>query len=140
MNVCPLCTHPEGELIFETDLARVLIVDEPNVPIFLRVIAKDHVAEMTDFSPVQRRELMDLVFCVEQALRDVICPDKINLASLGNVVAHVHWHIIARFKDDAHFPASIWSEPRRISQKTFPSNWGAQVALRLTSLWQHAQS
>lgn len=142
MNViCPLCANLAGELIFETDLARVVVVrDTPEVPIFLRVIAKQHVREMTDFLPAERREMMDLVFCVEQALRDTIAPDKINLASLGNLVAHVHWHVIARFEDDAHFPAPIWGEKKRTFQKTFPSNWSAQLALRLSSLWAKTQA
>jgi diadenosine tetraphosphate (Ap4A) HIT family hydrolase len=40
-------------------------------------------------------------------------PDKINLASLGNVVPHLHWHVIPRFADDAHFPSPIWASPQR---------------------------
>ncbi|MEI4902545.1 HIT domain-containing protein, partial [Klebsiella pneumoniae] len=47
------------------------------------------------------------------ALRSLYSPDKVNLASLGNVVPHLHWHVIARFRDDAHFPDPIWSVPRR---------------------------
>lgn len=56
---------------------------------------------------------MTAVFCAEQALRSVLAPDKINLASLGNQVAHVHWHVVARWRDDRHFPDSIWSLARR---------------------------
>jgi diadenosine tetraphosphate (Ap4A) HIT family hydrolase len=40
----------------------------------------------------------------------VLHPDKINLASFGNVVPHLHWHVIPRFEDDAHFPAPIWGK------------------------------
>ena len=49
----------------------------------------------------------------EQALRELMQPAKINLASFGNMVPHLHWHVIARFADDRHFPGSIWCEPRR---------------------------
>lgn len=56
---------------------------------------------------------MRVVFATEQALRELMLPSKINLASLGNMVAHVHWHVIARFADDKHFPGSVWSEARR---------------------------
>jgi diadenosine tetraphosphate (Ap4A) HIT family hydrolase len=56
---------------------------------------------------------MRVVFAVEAALRGLMRPDKINLASLGNLVPHLHWHVIPRFGDDPHFPAPIWAAPRR---------------------------
>ena len=52
---------------------------------------------------------MSLVFAVEEVIRDVMQPDKVNLAALGNMVPHIHWHVIPRFKDDAFFPGSAWS-------------------------------
>ena len=56
---------------------------------------------------------MQVVFAAEQALRQLMQPAKINLASLGNMTAHLHWHVIPRFADDKHFPGSVWSEARR---------------------------
>jgi len=56
---------------------------------------------------------MRAVFATEQALREALAPDKVNLASLGNVVPHLHWHVIPRFRDDRHFPAPIWAAPAR---------------------------
>ncbi|HXZ46193.1 MAG TPA: HIT family protein, partial [Pseudolabrys sp.] len=64
-------------------------------------------------SETDRAHLMSVVFTVERALRDLLHPDKINLASLGNQVPHVHWHVIPRFIDDAHFPDTIWATRRR---------------------------
>jgi diadenosine tetraphosphate (Ap4A) HIT family hydrolase len=58
---------------------------------------------------------MVAVFAVEAALRAVLAPHKINVASLGNMVPHVHWHVIPRFADDAHFPNPIWGERQRES-------------------------
>ena len=75
---------------------------------------------MTDLSSVERRHLMAVVFATESALRRHYRPQKINLASLGNVVPHVHWHVIPRYIDDRHFPASIWSEPKRDGAQTRP--------------------
>ncbi len=66
---------------------------------------------MTDLG--ERDRLMEVVFACESALRQLYKPDKVNLASLGNVVPHVHWHVIARFADDAHFPDAIWAPARR---------------------------
>ncbi len=56
---------------------------------------------------------MEAVATVEQCLRDVLMPTKINLAALGNMVPHLHWHVIARFEWDSHFPAPVWSAPQR---------------------------
>jgi diadenosine tetraphosphate (Ap4A) HIT family hydrolase len=53
------------------------------------------------------------VFAVEQVLRELLQPEKINLASLGNQVPHLHWHVIPRFGDDAHFPDPIWAARKR---------------------------
>jgi diadenosine tetraphosphate (Ap4A) HIT family hydrolase len=74
---------------------------------------------MTDLSTSERQQLMTVVFAVEQVVRSVMQPKKINLASLGNVVPHLHWHVIARYTDDPHFPNAIWSETQRdgISRK-----------------------
>ena len=65
---------------------------------------------MTDLSHGAREHLMALVFVVEEAIRNVMHPDKINIATLGNMVPHIHWHVIPRYKDDAFFPGSVWSQ------------------------------
>ena len=49
----------------------------------------------------------------ERVLRAELAPDKINLATLGNQVPHLHWHVIPRFADDAHFPDPVWAARRR---------------------------
>ena len=56
-----------------------------------------------------REHFMHVVFTVEQVLYELIKPDKINLASLGNQTPHLHWHVIPRFNDDAHFPDPVWA-------------------------------
>ena len=56
---------------------------------------------------------MNAIWTVEKIVRDVMQPDKINLASLGNMVPHLHWHVIPRFENDKNFPDSIWSQTRR---------------------------
>jgi len=56
---------------------------------------------------------MRVVFAVEAALRECLNPDKINLASFGNVVPHVHWHVIPRWRDDRFFPEPVWGAVQR---------------------------
>jgi diadenosine tetraphosphate (Ap4A) HIT family hydrolase len=113
MTNCILCKpdlKPEdGELIWRGDDCRVILVNDPDLPGFCRVIWNRHVSEMSDLSYGERDHLMALVFAVEEAIRHVMHPDKVNLAALGNMVPHIHWHVIPRFKDDAFFPGSAWS-------------------------------
>lgn len=110
---CELCDSAGGEILWQDELCRVVLVEDRDYPGFCRVILNRHVSEMTDLDAATRHTLMRVVFAVEQALRELMQPEKINLASLGNRVAHLHWHVIARFADDKHFPDSVWSEARR---------------------------
>jgi diadenosine tetraphosphate (Ap4A) HIT family hydrolase len=68
---------------------------------------------MTDLTYGERENLMALVFAVEEAVRHVMHPDKVNIAALGNMVPHIHWHVIPRYQDDAFFPGSVWSQKTR---------------------------
>jgi diadenosine tetraphosphate (Ap4A) HIT family hydrolase len=115
---CELCDTPGGGLLWQDKRCRVVRVDEPGYPGFCRVIWNAHVKEMSDLDPADRAHCMAVVFGVEQALRSLMQPDKINVASLGNMVAHVHWHVIPRFADDPHFPQPIWGARQRESLNT----------------------
>jgi len=110
---CELCESSGGRIVWRDALLRVVAVDEPDYPGFCRVVLNRHVAEMTDLAKTERDAVMHAVFAVESALRALLAPDKINLASLGNAVPHLHWHVIPRFRDDRHFPGAVWSMPRR---------------------------
>ncbi len=68
---------------------------------------------MTDLTALEQSRLLAVVLATETALRKLMQPDKVNLASLGNVVPHLHWHVIPRFRDDSHFPDPVWAPPRR---------------------------
>jgi diadenosine tetraphosphate (Ap4A) HIT family hydrolase len=110
---CELCASPGGDVVWRDGFCRVVLVDDPDYPGFCRVVLERHVREMTDLAPPERTRLMDAVFATEAVLRDLLKPDKINLASLGNAVPHLHWHVIPRFAGDAHFPQSVWGERQR---------------------------
>jgi len=106
---CELCACDGGAPIWRDEQCRVVRVDEAGYPGFCRAIWHAHVAEMTDLAAAERHHFMRVVFALEAALRDLLRPDKVNLASLGNVTPHLHWHVIPRFRDDAHFPNPVWS-------------------------------
>ena len=112
-STCPLCAAPGGALVFEGEKLRVIRADEDGFPAFYRVVWTAHVAEFSDLDTEDRNLCMAAVAVLEQALRTHLQPDKINLAALGNLVPHLHWHVIARFDWDTHFPAPVWAAAKR---------------------------
>ena len=106
---CPLCQQEGGTLVWRGEKLRVIRADEAGFPAFYRVVWNAHVAEFSDLNAADRAHCMDVVVQVEQALRAHLQPTKINLAALGNMVAHLHWHVIARFGWDSHFPGPVWA-------------------------------
>ena len=112
---CVLCREDGGTLIWRGAGLRVIRADEPGWPAFYRVVWDAHVTEWSDLTAAQRQWCMDAVVAVEQALRTQLrpTPTKINIASLGNMVAHLHWHVIARHDWDSHFPGAIWAQAQR---------------------------
>jgi diadenosine tetraphosphate (Ap4A) HIT family hydrolase len=122
---CVFCRPADELVLWRGEKCRVLAADEPGYPGFCRVVWSEHVAEMTDLAPEERSHLMGVVFGVETVLREVLSPAKVNLASLGNRVPHLHWHVIARFPDDPTFPDAVWAAPRRPPREASGGQWEA---------------
>jgi diadenosine tetraphosphate (Ap4A) HIT family hydrolase len=114
LSDCPLCHEDGGVLIHRDALLRVVrVTDTPAHPVFYRLILQAHLAEFSEMVKAERLLLMERVVLIEQLVLAHAQPTKINLASLGNMVPHLHWHLIARFSDDAQFPAPIWAPALR---------------------------
>ena len=112
---CPLCLQVGGELVAQNEWLRIIFPDEPELPGFCRIIWQKHIAEMSDLSQEERNMLWTVLHQVEEVIREVMQPEKINLASLGNMVPHLHWHVVPRYQADIYFPGSPWSAPQRAS-------------------------
>ncbi|WP_230970406.1 HIT family protein [Nitrogeniibacter aestuarii] len=110
---CPLCRTEGENILWQDEHCRIIRVEDADYAGYCRVIWTEHMAEMTDLDPAGRDLIMRRVFALEGAMRECFRPAKINVASLGNMVPHLHWHVIARFEDDAHFPDPIWAARRR---------------------------
>jgi diadenosine tetraphosphate (Ap4A) HIT family hydrolase len=126
---CVFCREDGGEVLWKDDVMRVVLADEPDWPGLCRVIWNAHVAEMSDLSDDERVRVMTAVNIVERAMRRVLVPDKINLASLGNQVPHVHWHVIPRFTNDSRFPLPIWAPRQRTVSEVLLSKRRLQATL-----------
>ena len=110
---CELCELAAASKVVANDKFSVILANEPNYPGFARVIWNEHVREVSDLPDADRLLLNEAVWKLEQAVREVMQPLKVNVASLGNVVPHLHWHVIPRYADDAHFPAPVWAQAVR---------------------------
>ncbi len=125
---CPLCEADGGLLIFKNDQFRVIQAVEAGFPAFYRVVWNAHVAEFSELSPDERNACMNTVVVVEKVLRKHLQPTKINLAALGNAVPHLHWHVMARFDWDSHFPGSVWAAPQRATNAEKLAQLASQCA------------
>lgn len=124
---CPLCDGPSGRVVFQAPMLRVIHADEAGFPAFYRVVWQAHVPELSDLSPHERTQCIEAVVAVERALREALAPAKINVAALGNMVPHLHWHVIARFADDSHFPGPVWAAPQRARHAALESRIAAAL-------------
>ena len=115
---CPLCREDGGLLIARHGKFRVIRATGPDAadcPGFYRVVWNDHVAEFSDLAEADQLLCLRAVSAVECVLRERLQPSKVNLAALGNMVPHLHWHVIARSDWDARGPAPVWAAPQRAS-------------------------
>ncbi|MDR5736748.1 MULTISPECIES: HIT family protein [unclassified Caballeronia] len=126
---CVFCREDGGEVLWADDALRVVLADEPDWPGLCRVVWGAHVGEMSDLPDADRARVMTAVNGVERAMRRVLAPEKINLASLGNQVPHVHWHVIPRFSNDSRFPLPIWAPRQRTVSEAQLSKRRAQATL-----------
>jgi diadenosine tetraphosphate (Ap4A) HIT family hydrolase len=110
---CELCREAGGTMVFQSPHWRVIRAADADFPAFYRVVWRAHVAEWSDLPLFQQGEVMGVVTAVERVLRETLAPAKINLASLGNMTPHLHWHVIARFDWDSRFPAPVWAPAAR---------------------------
>ena len=139
-DTCELCRDHGGELLFDSGRYRVVLIDDAAYPGFCRVIWNAHVKEMTDLADADRALLMAAVWAVEAAQREVLRPEKINLASLGNMTPHVHWHVIPRYVDDVQFPSPVWAEARRVADQTLVAARRALLPALRQAIQRHLQA
>ena len=106
-------------MIFENELASVEI--EPSEIPWVKVFTKRKIKEFCECSADEKIEIFRIIDITENLMLDYFKADKINIASFGNILPHVHWHIMARFETDSHFPDPMWGAKQREPQLDLPS-------------------
>jgi len=110
---CSMCTkwQDDRELrIAELEYCYVLLNRDQFFPGYAFVFTKAHVTELFHLDVTTRQGIIEEVNSVAAALAKVFTPTKINYELLGNMVPHMHWHLVPRFSDDPLWPKPIWSE------------------------------
>jgi len=104
-------THRVGDL----DFTRVLLMDDARFPWLILVPRAPDLRELTDLSLDDQHRLLDEINRVAHVLHAIARPDKLNIAMLGNMVAQLHVHVIARFTADEAWPKPVWGIGARMA-------------------------
>nr|WP_288498506.1 HIT domain-containing protein [uncultured Pseudomonas sp.] len=89
-------------------LSRVLLSNDARYPWFILVPRREDVSEVFQLSAEDQQALWAETALLGEVLKDAFKADKINIATLGNVVSQLHMHVIVRYRDDDAWPAPVW--------------------------------
>ncbi len=98
-------------MIYENNLITVEI--EPSEIPWVKVFAKHKVKEFSECTLEEKTEFFRVIDIAEKLMLNYFNADKINIASFGNMLPQVHWHVMARFELDSYFPEPMWGEKQR---------------------------
>jgi diadenosine tetraphosphate (Ap4A) HIT family hydrolase len=114
MTDCPMCRRwvDDADLrVVELEHSFVVLNRDQFLPGYTLLFTRQHVTELFHLDRAVRAGLMEEVSRVAEALFTVFSPDKINYELLGNMVPHIHWHLVPRFSGEPLWPRPIWAEP-----------------------------
>lgn len=106
-------------MIYESNLIRVEI-EKSEIP-WVKVFARRKIKEFSECTDKEKIEILQTIDIIEKQMIKYFNADKINIASFGNMLPQVHWHIMARFKNDSYFPEPMWGKKQRQSTLILPS-------------------
>lgn len=105
--------------IYSNDLVRIEV--EPSEIPWLKIFAQQSCKEFSDCNPETRQAVFELLDLIERQMLAYYSPEKINIASFGNYLPAVHWHIMARFKEDSFYPEPMWGTKQREPALALPA-------------------
>ncbi|WP_419764608.1 MAG: HIT family protein [Arcobacter sp.] len=100
-------------MIYENSLIKVEI-EKSEIP-WLKIFTQKDIKEFSQCNNETKIEILRALDIIEKEMLSYFNPQKINIASFGNYVPHVHFHIMARFKEDSYFPEPMWGNKQRES-------------------------
>ena len=94
-------------------------IENAEIP-WLKIFTQIPYKEMSEVPSEIKFEIYDLLDIIEKEMLSYYQPKKINIASFGNYMPHVHWHIMARFEEDSYFPEPMWGTKQRENSLELP--------------------
>lgn len=107
------------EIIFENKFIRIEI-EQSEIP-WLKIFSQNNFKEFSQCDKQTKEQILNALDVIEKEMLIYFKPEKINIASFGNYVPHVHFHIMARFKEDSYFPEPMWGEKKRDGELKLPN-------------------
>lgn len=112
------------------DLSQVRLQKCSDFVWLVLVPERNGASEVTDLSPLDYSQLNQEILKVIKVMQATFQHDKINIGALGNVVSQLHVHIIARTKNDPHWPAPVWGKSYDSNEVTI-LKWVNDLSLAL---------
>ncbi|WP_422141519.1 HIT family protein [Arcobacter aquimarinus] len=106
-------------MIYKNELIKIEI--EPSEIPWLKIFTNEPIKEFSECNSETKQEIWKYLDLIEKEMISYFKPEKINIASFGNYVPHVHFHIMARFKEDSFFPEPTWGKKQREAKLDLPS-------------------
>ncbi len=106
-------------LIYKNELIKIEI-ENSEIP-WLKIFTIENIKEFSQCNKETKQEIFKYLDIIEKEMLDYFKPKKINIASFGNYVPHVHFHIMARFEEDSYFPEPMWGKKQRDANLNLPS-------------------
>jgi diadenosine tetraphosphate (Ap4A) HIT family hydrolase len=135
---CPGCERLDGiargadeEFVATLAEAHVVLADEQLYRGYSILLLRDHVEHLGDLPLDRQQRLWDDVARVAAAVRSTVEPVRINYACLGNLLTHVHWHVIPRHADDPEPQHPIWVRPLSERRVALPGDERRALIARL---------
>ncbi len=117
-------------------LSHLLLMNNAALPWFI-LVPRTSTTELCDLEPDVHQQLFEEVNLIARLVRAEFVIDKLNIATLGNIVPQMHIHVVGRRRDDYCWPGGVWgvkntafyapAELRRIGERV-----SAQLGHRLT--------
>lgn len=89
-------------------LCRLLLMNDSSYPWLILVPRREAVSEVFQLAADEQQLLWRETTLLAETLKDAFVADKMNIATLGNVVSQLHMHVVVRHRDDAAWPAPVW--------------------------------
>jgi len=107
------------DLIFQNEYIKIEI-EHSEIP-WLKIFSQNEYKEFSQCDKNTKEQILKALDVIEKEMLAYFKPEKINIASFGNYVPHVHFHIMSRFKEDSFFPEPMWGKKQRVATLELPS-------------------